>query len=212
MKHRLITLTAVVFVALGAFCGCGKEESKVEVNLSESQKAFNEKYKDVPDDEEGPILSISNTTAPAGGRAEVTVSVKNAADKWNVCGLHVSYPEELDCVNAHEEGNEAEYDLGEAAENASFSSAMEWQGERSEDMEDKKIGAFFFTAGFAKRGGGDGDIVTFYLDVPENAESGTVYPIEFYFFDGDIFTDLSQNRSMEKYAFSHWESGSVTVE
>ncbi|MCM1270548.1 MAG: hypothetical protein NC247_08015 [Ruminococcus flavefaciens] len=212
MNHRLITLAAVVLTALGAFCGCGKEESKVEEILTESEKAFNEKYKDIPDDEEGPILSISNTTAPAGGRAEVTVSVKNAADKWNVCGIHVSYPEELDCVNAHEEGNEAEYELGEAAEDASFSSAMEWQGERPEEMEKKKLGAFFFTAGFTKQGGGDGDIVTFYLDIPENAESGTVYPIDFYFFDADIFNDLSENRSMEKYAFSHWESGSVTVE
>lgn len=212
MNHRLITLAAVVLTALGAFCGCGKEESKVEEILTESEKAFNEKYKDVPDDEEGPILSISNTTAPAGGRAEITVSVKNAADKWNVCGIHVSYPEELDCVNAHEEGNEAEYELGEAAEDASFSSAMEWQGERPEEMEKKKLGAFFFTAGFTKQGGRDGDIVTFYLNIPENAESGTVYPIEFYFFDADIFNDLSENRSMEKYAFSHWESGSVTVE
>ena len=212
MNHKLITLAAVVLTALGAFCGCGKEESKVEEILTESEKAFNEKYKDVPDDEEGPILSISNTTAPAGGRAEVTVSVKNAADKWNVCGIHVSYPEELDCVNFNADSNDAEYELGDAARKASFSSAMEWQGERPEEMEKKKLGAFFFTAGFSMRSGGDGDIVTFYLDIPENAESGTVYPIEFYFFDADIFTDLSENRSMEKYAFSHWESGSVTVE
>lgn len=212
MKKRLTALASAVLVASGALCGCVKEESTVEENLFETQKEFNEKYSDVPDDEEGPVLSLSNTTAPAGGRAEVTVSVKNAEGKWNVCGFHVSYPEELDCVNFSEKNNDAEYELGEAAEYANFSAANEWQGTRPEEMEKKKLGAFFFTAGFTQEGGGDGDIVTFYLDIPENAKSGTVYPLEFYFFNSDIFTDLSGNLSMEKYAFSHWEGGSITVE
>lgn len=212
MKKRLTALASAVLLALGAFCGCAKEESKVEEERSETEKAFSEKYGDVEDAEEGPILSLSNTTAPAGGRAEVTVSVKNADGKWNVCGFHVSYPEELDCVNYDEDSNEAECELGDAAEYANFSSAMEWQGERPEEMKQRKLGAFFFTAGFTQEGGGDGEVVTFYLDIPENAKSGTVYPLEFYFFDSDIFTDLSGDRSMEKYAFSHWEAGSITVE
>ena len=61
-------------------------------------------------------------------------------------------------------------------------------------------------------GGGDGDIATFYFRVPDNAQTGAVYPIEVYYRDGDLFTNSAANDSYQKYAFSHAVNGSVMIE
>ncbi len=65
---------------------------------------------------------------------------------------------------------------------------------------------------FVGDGGGDGDIATFYFCVPDNAQSGAVYPIEVYYRDGDLFTNSAADDSYQKYAFSHAVNGSVTIE
>ena len=51
---------------------------------------------------------------------------------------------------------------------------------------------------FVGDGGGDGDIATFYFRVPDNAQSGAVYPIEVYYRDGDLFTNSAANDSYQK--------------
>ena len=52
---------------------------------------------------------------------------------------------------------------------------------------------------FVGDGGGDGDIATFYFRVPDNAQSGAVYPIEVYYRDGDLFTNSAANDSYLKH-------------
>ena len=44
-----------------------------------------------------------------------------------------------------------------------------------------------------------------------DAKSGTVYPIGMYFLDTDMFQNTAKDISMEKYAFEHFQSGSITV-
>jgi hypothetical protein len=213
VKKRITAAAAALLTAFSAMAGCSKEnESVPEENTFDSENAFNEIYKDVPDSEEGPLLKIKDTTAPAGGVAEVTVTVSNADLKWNICGLHIIYPEELDCINQREGEPDAKFKAGPAAEGASLQAAMEWFGVKTEEMAQRKVGSAFYTAAFTENYGGDGDIVTFYLQIPEDAESGDTYDVDFYFYETDLFKGTSNDMSFQKYAFSHWEGGTITVE
>lgn len=221
MRNRFIALSAAILLAASAATGCKKDDAssgtkktqeKAAVVNSEDRVA--ETYKDVADLDSGPELSISRTSAPAGGRAEVTISVANADNIWNLCGLHFVYPEELQClkVGNSSESHMAKYDLGDACEEFGLASSMEWFGDMPEDLKGQNKGMVFFTAGASQNVGGSGDIATFFFDIPADAESGTEYPIDFYFYSTDQFTDSLGDKTIEKYAFTHWKGGSITVE
>ncbi len=231
MKLKLIALTAVMFLT-AVSCGEKKENSYSSPEVSESsmvnsietqndvaeipdsKKAMEEKFKDVPDADEGALISISNTTAKAGETAEITVSVKNADLKWNMCGMHLTYPEELKCMYPEGEKTMPEFEKGEAVKHNTGIIVMEWKKENNlpEELINKHLGSLFFTVTFNKNDGQDGDIITLYLKVPEDAESGTVYPIDFYYMESDIFKNFENDPSFEKYAFEHTQAGSITVE
>lgn len=220
MKKRFTALAAVICAAATSFTGCKKDDAssggsaaKEKSSVMTSEDRVAEKYKDVEDVRSGPQLSISRTTAPAGGRAEVTISVENADNTWNICGLHFIYPEELDCLNlGSEDSDMVKYSLGGACDNFSLASSMEWFGDTPEDLIGKGRKMVFFTAGDSTDSGLSGDIATFFFDIPADAESGTEYPFDFYFYSTDQFTNVSGDKTMEKYAFTHWQGGSVTVE
>lgn len=213
IKKRIIAATAALLAAFSLTCGCeNPKESEVEENNYESNEKFDEMFKDVPDSEEGPLLTIKDTTAKAGEVAEVTISVENAEGKWNFCGLHIIYPEELDCVNISDDKPDAEYTPGDACRRLNLNTAMEWQGKRPEELEDREVGAAFYTAVSTENNGKDGDIVTFYLKIPDDAESGDEYPVDFYYYNTDHFKGVENDLAFEKYAFSHWKGGTITVE
>ncbi|MCR4639704.1 cohesin domain-containing protein [Ruminococcus sp.] len=179
--------------------------------VSESLELVKLKYADVPDLESGPELSISDTDAKPGEIAKVTVSVKGAADKWSMCGIHVTYPEELECQITDEKQYNAKYELGSAVYGNSGFVAMDWRENLMEELVREHQRAFFFTTMFMDSHGKDGDIATFFLKIPEDAQVGTVYNLGFFYTDSDMFRDLEGNLAFEKYAFTHMKGGTITV-
>lgn len=161
---------------------------------------------------DGPKLTVSNTTAKAGETASVTISVKDADLKWNACGLHITYPNVLQIEMFDEEARYPRNKKGDAVDYATGTVAMVWKDNLPEELVKNELLSVFFTAIFDGNNGLDGDIVTYFFDIPEDAESGTVYPIDFYFLETDMFTNAEDDVSFEKYAFTNWVGGSITVE
>lgn len=218
MRMKTALIPAAVLLITAAFTGCSKNDSGSTVKknkdaaVNSSQERVAEVYKDVEDISSGAVLSISHTEAAPGERAEVTISVENSGDPWNICGLHFIYPDALECLSASPDNPDlVKYELGDACEDFALASSMKWIGEIPEDLEGKGMDIVFFAAGATADDGGSGDIATFYFDIPEGAEPGTEYPFDFYYCSTDQFTNVAGDKAMEKYAFTHWQGGSVTV-
>lgn len=216
MKHRTAALISAVIMAL-SLCGCEKKNSsnKDDVVYGDSA-AFEAEFENAEDVSEGPLLTLSNTTVKAGGTAEVTISVKNTGNNWTMCGLHIAYPDLLGCVMDNAEEREPKMTLGDAVKGSAGAVARLWSDNLPEKLSSVKKKSVFFTSMFSENNGGDGDLVTFYFNVPADAKSGTVYDFDFYYFNSDQAKDMfrigEENSSAEKYAFTHWQGGSVTVE
>ena len=160
-------------------------------------------------------VNIRVTSGPAiekpGEMAEVTVSITGAEKKWNMCGIHITYPEVLKCKLADEEELMADFEPGEAIKaNAGFI-AMDWQKNLAPELERDHKRSVFFTTMFTDNGGKDGNIVTFFFKIPDDAQPGTVYDLGYYYMDTDMFRNQENDMSFEKYAFEHLEGGSITV-
>lgn len=219
MNKRILAFSAALIMAFSA-AGCSSSSSSGssagKSGMFVSEEHFNKDFSGVKDIEDGPLLTISNTTAKAGGIAEVTLSVSNADKKWKMCGIHIVYPDVLKCVLANEADREPEYDTGSALKSAQASVAREWQNNLPDDLIKNKMGSLFFTALCSDNGGKDGDIVTFRFKVPDDAKSGTVYKVDYYYSSNDktkdMFSNESEDPEFEKYAFSHWTGGTITVE
>lgn len=161
---------------------------------------------------DGPRLSIKDTTVKAGEVAEVTIAIENAETAWNMCGFHITYPEELIPEMMDAEERLVRKKMGEASEYNAGSVAMEWVDNKTEYLITNKLGSIFFTEIFDSDYGLNGDVVTFYLKVPEDAASGTEYPVDFMYIDGDVFSNVAGDKAMEKYVFENWKGGKIIVE
>lgn len=223
MKHRY---AAALIAAAICLTGCtGKKAGSASdgssttetsgtsqtAEVSDSMELMRQKYADVKDAESGPLIKISDTEASPGEIAEVTVSVSNAAGNWNMCGIHITYPDLLECQLIDEEQLLAEYSLGKAAERSSGFVAMDWRNNLDPELIAKKQRSLFFTTMFTNGNGIDGDIATFYFKVPDNASPGAVYQLGYFYMVSDMFRNPSNDASLEKYAFEHLEGGSITV-
>ncbi len=214
---NIIAITAVgAFLLTAVGCGDkkGSESSFSSNNTSRSERTAKptEAWEDIVPAADGPKLSLSNTTAKPGEIAEVTLSVKDADKKWSMCGIHVTYDKALTCEMLDAEKRYIQYKLGDASTYNTGSVGMLWEEGLPDVLTEKNMGCLFFTETFDGDYGGDGDIVTFLMKVPEDAKSGTVYELGFYYRDTDKFSNESGDRSLEKYAFENWTGGSVTVE
>ena len=47
--------------------------------------------------------------------------------------------------------------------------------------------------------------------VPDDAQPGTVYKLGFYYKDSDMFRNAENDLPFEKYAFEHFQNGSITI-
>ena len=209
-------IAAAVSAAL-LLTGCSlKGEEEEEKNTFDSAQAFAEDFDGVTAAGNGPQLSISSTSGKAGDTVKVTISVQGMEKNWETCGLHIVYPDVLKCIYSDEEQKHLEFTTGSACETAAAVIAREWTENLPEELLDDDLGALFFTAVMDDESGTNGDIATFSFHIPENADAGTVYNIDFYYFSslysGDSFVDADNDRTAEKYAFEHWQGGTVTVE
>ena len=223
MNKRFLALAAAVVMTFSA-AGCSSDSSgsssssaagaSGKTDMFVSNKLFEQDYEGVNDIDEGPVLSIGKTKAKAGGIAEVKLYVDNAKNKWSMCALHITYPDVLECIK--DENDEAKFSTGEALEKSIAAVTQVWDSNLPDDLKENKRFAAYITTIFDGNTGGDGEICTFYFKVPENAESGTVYDIDYYYssnqYTKDVFSNDQEDAEMEKYAFSHCKSGSITVE
>lgn len=219
MIKKIISVLMVVGV-LASLTACGDKNKNS--NSGESQST--EPYKLLTDTAEspattqvvpasdGPRLYMGNTTAKAGEYADVTLYVENANMNWNMCGIHMTYPNVLEPEMLNVEERLVKFKRGEASEYSTASVAMVWINNLPEELVSNNLGCVFFTEVFDGNNGLDGDIVTFKVKIPDDAESGTVYPLGFYYMETDKFINDSKDLSLQQYAFENWQEGSITVE
>lgn len=216
MNIRKITAAAAVIAALVTAVGCGdkNKDSSSQAPVASTSAAQSQTNSDIKEGD-GPRLYFSNTEAAPGEIAEVSMYVENADAKWSVCGIHVTFDNALECQMFRGENNEdnyIEYKKGEASEYSSASVGMLWVNDLPEELTSNNLGCLFFTEICDDDHGLDGEIVKFFFKVPEDAVSGTVYPIGIYYMENnDLFINAANEKSFQDYAFSHWEGGSVTV-
>ncbi|MDE5936578.1 MAG: hypothetical protein K2G83_04135 [Ruminococcus sp.] len=223
IKFKKIIAVFAALTVLASVTACGnKKKTGNSVSSNESsnvERTFPADDVTEPPTEpisaaaDGPRLYIKDTTAKAGEYAEVTLAVENADMNWSMCGIHVTYSDALEPMML-EGGDEKdmEYTLGDASERNNGSITKLWLSGLPDEVTEKNMGCFFFTEMFSDNYGLDGDIATFYLKVPEDAESGTVYDIGFYHMDSDLFINKEEDLSLQMYAFENWKPGTVTVE
>lgn len=161
--------------------------------------------------DDGPRLSIRDVEVAAGEVAKVTVVIDNAEMKWNMCGFHLTYPNVLKPEMLNDEERLVKKSMGGASEYNAGSTAMEWRDNLPDELVENNLGSLFFTEIFGEDYGLNGDVVTFYLKVPDDAASGTEYPVDFFYLDGDVFTNKANDKSMEKYVFENWKGGKIIV-
>jgi len=233
MKRKILAVLLAMTASAAVFAGCSsKKGSSTSApgsttaasasagetttaddgdEMSESMELMHIRYKDVESLSSGPVIKLSDTSAKPGEMAEVTVSVTGAANQWAMCGIHITYPDVLECKIDNPEDLTASYTPGEAISKNSGFIAMDWQKNLDPELVREKKRSIFFTTMFVDNVGGDGDIATFYLKVPDDAQPGTVYDLGFYYKDSDMFRNASNDLPFEKYAFEHFQNGSITI-
>ena len=216
MNIKKLTAIAVAAAVLALSAACGNRQSS-PTSASTPENATMPTYSnDITAAEDGPKLMFTNVEAAAGETAEVSLIVSGAAKNWTMCGLHVTFGDELECVMDDPTQNFIEYELGPASKRATLSVGMLWTNSLPEEITKNHLGCLFFTETFDGDNGGDGEIVKFFFKVPEKAKKGTVYPIGIYYMPpddirSDMFRNSTGDLSLEKYAFENWTGGSITV-
>ena len=225
MKNDMIRTAAAAVLAVTVLTGCSttkkpamsattpaETKPAVQNDLPVETQPPTSRFDGVEDAADGAHLTISKTTAKPGEIADVTLSVSGVDKAWSMCGLHIVYPDVLECQMFNEEERLVKVKKGDAVAYASGSIAMLWKDNLTEDMIANKQKSVFFTAVLDQNHGLDGDICTYSFKVPEDAVPGTVYPIDYYYCETDMFSNYDKDPSFDKYAFDHWQGGSITVE
>ena len=216
IKRIIAIAAAAAMLALSAACGSNTASSSSSEPKADTTSPTGYYSDDIIAAVDGPQLMFSNVEAAAGETAEVSHFVSGAANKWTMCGLHITYGKDLEPVMSDAAQSMVEFDLGDASKRSSGSVCMLWESGLPKELTDNDLGSIFFTEIFDGDKGGDGEIVKFYFKVPEKAKKGTVYPIGIYYMPptderSDMFIGTDGDKSREKYAFQNWTGGSITV-
>ena len=216
IKRIIAIAAAAAMLALSAACGNSTSSQTSDGASAETTADLTSPTGYYRDDViaavDGPKLSFSNVEVAAGETAEVSLFVSGAHKNWTMCGIHVTFGDELECVMSDAEQHLVEYELGDASRKSNGSVCMLWVKELPEELTSNHLGSLFFTEIFDGNMGADGEIVKFFFKVPKDAKKGTVYPIGIYYMtDNDMFINAEGDKPLEKYAFQNWVGGSVTV-
>lgn len=205
MKLKMIALITATAAALTMFSACSDKEK----SSSDSQTKTTQTGGAVASGA-APVLTINNSEGKPGETVNVTVSLSGADQKWSMCGVHFSYDNTLSCVT-QEDPKFAAYTQGDATKDmTAFVSAIWTENLIDELSANNKYSLFFASVGEGDVGT-DGEIATFQFTIPADAQVGTVYPLEFFEYEGDMFSDLAADENLQQYAFTHWQGGSITV-
>lgn len=191
------TCFAVVCATVLLLAGCGEKAAEKSDAKTKSGAA--------------PVLALSSAEGKAGETVDVTFSVSGADKKWSASGVHILYDENLVCVPSESDPEAPKMTLGAAVDEMTACIALIWTEDKIQELIDKKMDSVFFCSAASGDLGKDGDIATFSFTIPQNAEAGTVYNLEFFFREGDMFVNNANDEDFQEYAFSHSKNGSITV-
>ncbi len=213
---KTAALAAALLLSFTAFTGCKNDEdsksySSDKKSNTEQQVSIAESPDEIPDSGALPVISISSTEGRPGETVTVAVSLSGAEEKWSVCGIHFSYPQELKCITKPEDETKPEFDKGDALDGALGFVAAIWNENLSDELIQNKMYSLFFAASFTGDEGHDGVISEFQFMIPEDAAPGTVYNLDFFWREGDCFTNASQDGKLTAYLQNHWQGGTITV-
>ena len=216
LKKLIAIATTSAMLVLSASCGNSTNSSPGSTEKDSTPSPTGAYSDSVVAAVEGPKLMFSNVEAAPGETAEISLIVSGAHKNWTMCGIHVTFGEDLECVMDDPANNRISYELGAASKHSSGSVGMLWVNQLPEELTSNHLGCLFFTEIFEGDMGGDGEIVKFFFKVPEKAKKGTVYPIGIYYMPPDearedMFRNSADDLSLEKYAFENWTGGSITV-
>lgn len=212
-------MLAVTVMLMSAAVGCSKKENKKALSATSTAESSDvdssavESGLDSENEktESGPVLEIENVTAKAGERVDVKVMLSGVPDGWSFCGIHFSYPDVLKPTISERTGN-VECVRGDAVADMTDFLAVNWVDNKPPELIEKNLNSIFFCTMASGDYGTDGHITTFEFEIPADAQSGTVYDLEFFFREGDMFTNMAQDTVMQDQAFANWKHGSITVE
>jgi hypothetical protein len=219
LKNRIIAMLAVMVMLMSAAVGCSKKENKKALSATSTAESSDVDSSAVESGlasenektESGPVLEIENVTAKAGERVDVKVMLSGVPDGWSFCGIHFSYPDVLKPTISERTGN-VECVRGDAVADMTDFLAVNWVDNKPPELIEKNLNSIFFCTMASGDYGTDGHITTFDFEIPADAQSGTVYDLEFFFREGDMFTNMAQDTVMQDQAFANWKHGSITVE
>ncbi|MBQ7009333.1 MAG: hypothetical protein IJN05_09000 [Ruminococcus sp.] len=219
MKNRIIAMLTVMVMLMSAAVGCSKKENKKALSATSTAESSDVDSSAVESGlasenektESGPVLEIENVTAKAGERVDVKVMLSGVPDGWSFCGIHFSYPDVLKPTISERTGN-VECVRGDAVADMTDFLAVNWVDNKPPELIEKNLNSIFFCTMASGDYGTDGHITTFEFEIPADAQSGTVYDLEFFFREGDMFTNMAQDTVMQDQAFANWKHGSITVE
>ena len=219
LKNRIIAMLAVMVMLMSAAVGCSKKENKKALSATSTAESSDVDSSAVESGlasenektESGPVLEIENVTAKAGERVDVKVMLSGVPDGWSFCGIHFSYPDVLKPTISERTGN-VECVRGDAVADMTDFLAVNWVDNKPPELIEKNLNSIFFCTMASGDYGTEGHITTFEFEIPADAQSGTVYDLEFFFREGDMFTNMAQDTVMQDQAFANWKHGSITVE
>ncbi len=219
LKNRIIAMLTVMVMLMSAAVGCSKKENKKALSATSTAESSDVDSSAVESGlasenektESGPVLEIENVTAKAGERVDVKVMLSGVPDGWSFCGIHFSYPDVLKPTISERTGN-VECVRGDAVADMTDFLAVNWVDNKPPELIEKNLNSIFFCTMASGDYGTDGHITTFEFEIPADAQSGTVYDLEFFFREGDMFTNMAQDTVMQDQAFANWKHGSITVE
>lgn len=212
-------MLTVTVMLMSAAVGCSKKENKKALSATSTAESSDVDSSAVESGlasenektESGPVLEIENVTAKAGERVDVKVMLSGVPDGWSFCGIHFSYPDVLKPTISERTGN-VECVRGDAVADMTDFLAVNWVDNKPPELIEKNFNSIFFCTMASGDYGTDGHITTFEFEIPADAQSGTVYDLEFFFREGDMFTNMAQDTVMQDQAFANWKHGSITVE
>lgn len=193
MKSGFLSLVLAAVTAMSLMTACGDK----------SESSAGKK--------EGPIISIESVNANVGEIVEVSVSVEGADNNWQMCGIHMTYDDRLECVATDDDPMVPDYEQGDAVADMTAFVTRIWLENKDDELINNDLGCLFFTTMGEGDCGRDGVIATYKFKVPDDAQAGEFYELGFYYREGDIFINTASDEKLQEQAFSNWESGFIRI-
>lgn len=160
--------------------------------------------------------------AVAGETVRISYEISGKSE-WSTFGIHFNYDARL--IPDGEDDGSVYYSSGDAVSDMFMFNVYSRTGEdiNNHIVKDnphvpdispyvsRQQNCIFVTAFSDKDTGKDGTVIEINMTVPDDAQAGDEYKINFWFLDTDQFTDCENNLSMQEHAFKTSQDCSIVV-